>query len=213
MQLAHAGRKRVGRGVQRATLDPEHGGWSPLFAPSHSVCAGYQTPVAMSTADIAAWWRIFAPLAKGRSSGIRVLELHALTGICCTSFFSPLSNTRDDDYGAASRTVFVSCWKPSTPCAASGPTSSRSSFAVSATDWAEGGWHLDECVELSRIAGERGVDLVDCSTGETCRAYGSHRARLSGPFSERSSASRRADGACGRATSPLNACRCNCFAM
>ncbi len=169
MQLAHAGRKASVDAPFNGgkPLDPEHGGWSPLFAPSAiPFASGYQAPVAMSTADIARVVADFRTAAqRAFKAGFRVLELHGAHGYLLHEFLSPLSNTRDDDYGGSfeNRIRFVletidavrGVWPDQLPLF----------LRVSATDWAEGGWHLDECVELSRIAGERGVDLVDCSTG------------------------------------------------
>ncbi len=166
---AHAGRKASVDAPFNGgkPLDPEHGGWSPLFAPSAiPFGTGYQSPVAMSTSDIARVVADFRTAAqRAFSAGFRVLELHGAHGYLLHEFLSPLSNTRDDEYGGSfeNRIRFVletidavrGVWPDQLPLF----------LRVSATDWAEGGWHLDECVELSRIAGERGVDLVDCSTG------------------------------------------------
>src|SRR5260221_2005062 len=102
MQLAHAGRKASVDAPFNGgkPLDPEHGGWSPLFAPSAiPFASGYQAPVAMSTADIARVVADFRTAAqRAFKAGFRVLELHGAHGELLHQFLSPLSNNRDDHH-------------------------------------------------------------------------------------------------------------------
>ncbi len=169
MQLAHAGRKASvdapfhGGGA----LTPEQGGWTPLIAPSAiAFSPKYQTPVAMTLGDIDRVVGDFQSAAvRALAAGIQVAELHGAHGYLLHEFLSPLSNTRTDEYGGSfdNRLRFVmrcidvvrDVWPENLPLL----------LRVSATDWAEGGWDIEQCVELARRAKDHGVDLIDCSSG------------------------------------------------
>lgn len=166
IQLAHAGRKASTdvpwrRGKPLAT---EQGAWT-TFAPSAlAFDVGYPAPVALDATGIEKVIADFAAAAvRAREAGFRVIELHAAHGYLLHSFLSPLSNHRDDRYGGslANRARLlrevVAAMRLQWPA----PLFVR----VSATDWAEGGWDIDECVELARWLKQDGVDLIDCSSG------------------------------------------------
>jgi 2,4-dienoyl-CoA reductase-like NADH-dependent reductase (Old Yellow Enzyme family) len=169
IQLAHAGRKASVDAPFRTAqpLGPEQGGWTPLIAPSAIPLAPkYQTPVAMSHADIDRVIGDFRSAAqRALLAGFRVIELHGAHGYLLHEFLSPISNTRSDEYGGSfdNRIRFVmrvidtvrTVWPEDLPLM----------IRVSATDWVEGGWDIDECIELSRRVKAHGVDLVDSSSG------------------------------------------------
>jgi 2,4-dienoyl-CoA reductase-like NADH-dependent reductase (Old Yellow Enzyme family) len=169
MQLAHAGRKASTREPWKGgqPLAPEEGGWSPILAPSAIPFAeGYQVPHELTIAEIASVVDAFAAAARrAHAAGARLIEIHAAHGYLVNSFLSPLSNRRTDAYGGsfANRTRIVrevvsavrKVWPDSLPL----------SIRISATDWAEGGWTVEESVELARLLHTLGVDLVDCSSG------------------------------------------------
>src|ERR1019366_1204844 len=102
---------------------------------------------------------------RALAAGFEVVELHAAHGYLGHQFLSPLSNQRTDEYGGsfANRVRFVlemvaavrDQWPERLPLF----------VRISATDWADGGWTLDESVELARLLKAAGVDLVDCSSG------------------------------------------------
>ena len=169
VQIAHAGRKasmdapfRGGR-----LLSEAEGGWSPVYAPSAiPFSARFQAPVAMSLSDIARVIDDFrAAAVRALAAGFRVLELHGAHGYLLHEFLSPLSNTRADEYGGSfeNRTRFVlevidavrAVWPEELPLF----------LRVSATEWTEGGWDVEQSIELSRLVHTLGVDLIDCSTG------------------------------------------------
>ncbi|MDB4913203.1 MAG: oxidoreductase [Gemmatimonadetes bacterium] len=169
IQLAHAGRKasvdvpwRAGR-----ALDASEGGWTPLYAPNAiAFSPRYQTPVAMTTADIARVAGDFkAAAVRAHAAGFRVIELHGAHGYLLHEFLSPTSNQRTDEYGGSfeNRARFSlevvdavrSVWPDGLPLF----------FRISATDYTPGGWDVEQSVALAKVLATRGVDLVDCSSG------------------------------------------------
>ena len=169
IQLAHAGRKASTRPPWDGygPVDPQHGGWHPIWAPSAiPFREGEPVPEALSAAQIAGVVAAFAHGAeRALAAGFRVVELHAAHGYLIHEFLSPLSNHRTDDYGGTfeNRTRFArevaaavrAVWPERLPLFA----------RFSATDWVDGGWTLDESVELARLLKALGVDLIDCSSG------------------------------------------------
>ena len=169
MQLAHAGRKAStaspfeGHGL----VLPADGGWQPV-APSAIAFAptDYALPAALDFAGIAAVVEAFRNAARRAfDAGFDFVEVHAAHGYLLHEFFSPLSNLRTDNYGGSflNRIRLVldvvdavrSVWPERLPLF----------VRISATDWAEGGWNPDESVEFARRLRDRGVDLMDCSSG------------------------------------------------
>ena len=169
IQLAHAGRKastaRPWEGGK--PVDPPEG-WRPIVAPSAlAFDAGYQTPVALDAAEIAAIVAAFATGARrALAAGFEVIEVHAAHGYLIHEFLSPVSNRRDDQWGGsfdnrvrflleivrAVRRVWAD-WRPML-------------VRLSTTDWlgAEG-WEVEDSIALARRLGREGVDLIDCSSG------------------------------------------------
>jgi 2,4-dienoyl-CoA reductase-like NADH-dependent reductase (Old Yellow Enzyme family) len=126
----------------------------------------YPLPEALDAAGIAKVSTDFAAAtARARAAGFRVIEIHAAHGYLLHEFLSPLSNHRDDAYGGALAnrarllrevvSAVRSEWSPPAPLV----------VRISATDWAEGGWDIDESIELARWLKDDGVDLIDCSSG------------------------------------------------
>jgi 2,4-dienoyl-CoA reductase-like NADH-dependent reductase (Old Yellow Enzyme family) len=169
MQLAHAGRKAStavpweGNGA----VDTTKGGWGRIFAPSAiSFSPSYLTPEPLDERGIAAIVRAFAEAAKrAREAGARIIEIHSAHGYLLHEFLSPLSNTRTDCYGGSveNRTRILrevvhairSTWPASLPLF----------VRISATDWVEGGWTIEDSVGLAKQLQPLGVDLIDCSSG------------------------------------------------
>jgi 2,4-dienoyl-CoA reductase-like NADH-dependent reductase (Old Yellow Enzyme family) len=171
MQLAHAGRKASTlRPWEGNGAAPESaGGWRRVLAPSPlPFSPDYPQPLGMDPGDITGVVRAFAAAARRAcAAGFRVLEVHAAHGYLLHQFLSPLSNQRSDDYGGSfeNRTRLVrevvaavrDAWPQDLPLF----------VRISATDWVEGGWDLEQSVELARVFQTQGVDLVDCSSGGT----------------------------------------------
>ncbi|NHC47289.1 NADH:flavin oxidoreductase/NADH oxidase [Motilibacter aurantiacus] len=167
IQLGHAGRKASTQRpwAGRAYVDPADGGW-PTVGPSAVAYADWPVPRELTRAQVAEVVQAFADAARrADEAGFEVVELHAAHGYLLHQFLSPLSNHRTDEYGGSfenrSRVVVEavdavrSVWPESRPLL----------VRLSATDWAPGGWTVEETVRLSKELAGHGVDLVDVSSG------------------------------------------------
>jgi len=168
VQLAHAGRK--------ASVAPPHegggplaagaGGWTTVSASPLPFAEGHAPPAQLDEGALAGVVRSFAAAARrARAAGFQAVEIHAAHGYLLHQFLSPLSNRRSDGWGGgfAGRTRLAR--EVVAAVRAEWPESLPILLRVSATDWAEGGWGIDETVELCRGVAPLGVDLVDVSSG------------------------------------------------
>jgi 2,4-dienoyl-CoA reductase-like NADH-dependent reductase (Old Yellow Enzyme family) len=169
IQLAHAGRKASTAPPWEGgkAVDVDAGGWRPVVGPSPIPFGrGYLTPEPLDAAGIA---RVVAAFADGarraRDAGFRVVEVHAAHGYLLHEFLSPLSNQRDDDYGGSFEGRIRLTCEVIEAVRRAWPEGYPLFVRFSASDWAEGGWTIDESVELARRLRSLGVDLVDCSSG------------------------------------------------
>ncbi len=168
IQLAHAGRKASTPVPWSGgkTLGPEAGGWRPIAPSALPFDEGSQTPREMTGADIEeAVARFAAAARRALVAGFRVVELHMAHGYLCHEFLSPLSNLRTDAWGGSRESRMRFPLEVTRAVRSAWPAELPLLVRVSATDWAEGGWTVDDTVELARRLGEAGVDLVDCSSG------------------------------------------------
>lgn len=168
IQLAHAGRKasthRPWEG--RSAVAAGEGGWQVVGPGTEPFADGYPVPAALDHAGLAKVVRDFrAAATRALDARFDVVEVHAAHGYLLHQFLSPLTNTRDDEYGGdldgRSRllrevvTAVREVWPADRPLL----------VRVSATDWAPGGWDVDETAELVATLRDLGVDLVDTSSG------------------------------------------------
>ena len=169
MQLAHAGRKASTYRPQdgQGTISEGEGGWRNVVAPSAIAFAGnYPMPRALSVDGIREIIAAFAEATRRAcEAGFRVIEIHAAHGYLIHEFLSPLSNQRSDAYGGSfeNRTRFLR--ETVEAVRHSWPERAPLFVRISATDWVEGGWDIEQSVELSRQLKKLGVDLIDCSSG------------------------------------------------
>jgi 2,4-dienoyl-CoA reductase-like NADH-dependent reductase (Old Yellow Enzyme family) len=168
IQLAHAGRKastkRPWDGV--GAIAPEEGGWEPIGPTSTPFSDTYPIPHAMTVDDIAAVVDAFRRAAyRARMIGFDVVEIHAAHGYLLHEFLSPLSNTRTDEYGGSFDNRIRFCLEVVDGVREVWPETAPLFVRISATDWADGGWDIEQAVELARRLGGHGVDLIDCSSG------------------------------------------------
>ena len=169
IQLAHAGRKastyRPWSGHGPVPLS--EGGWRPIVAPSAiPFTEHYPVPEALSEAGVQQLVHDFAEAARrSYDAGFHVIEIHAAHGYLLHEFLSPLSNHRDDRYGGSfeNRTRIVR--EVVEAVRAKWPEGYPLFVRISATDWVEGGWNIEQSVELARQLRQLGVDLIDCSSG------------------------------------------------
>jgi len=168
IQLAHAGRKastaRPWDGGGR--LGPEAGGWQPVGPTTEPFADNYPVPCALTVDEIAqivAAFRVGAQRAL--AAGFDVIEIHGAHGYLIHEFLSPLVNTRHDDYGGSFQNRARLCLEIVDAVRGVWPERLPLFIRISATDWKAGGWDLDSAVALARLLKDRGVDLVDCSSG------------------------------------------------
>jgi len=169
MQLAHAGRK----GSTRLSWDgmdeplPE-GSWPILSASPIPYLPHSQVPRAMTRADMDQVRDDFVRAARmSEQAGFDMLELHMAHGYLLSSFISPLTNQRDDDYGGSLANRMRFPLEVFDAVRAVWPERKPISVRISATDWAPGGFDLDQAVEAARLLKQHGCDIVDVSTGQT----------------------------------------------
>ena len=168
MQLAHAGRKAsTRRPWEGSGAVPEtEGGWRVVAPSAVRFADDYPEVRALAVPEIAAIVQAFAAAAhRALAAGFRVIEIHAAHGYLLHEFLSPLANRREDRYGGSfenrSRLVLDVVRAVRTEWPDDLPLLVR----ISATDWQDGGWDLEQSVALARQLGPLGVDLIDCSSG------------------------------------------------
>ncbi|MET0582897.1 MAG: NADH:flavin oxidoreductase/NADH oxidase [Pseudoxanthomonas sp.] len=167
-QLAHAGRKastaepwKGGKAV--AVAD---GGWEPVAPSALAFNDDYPFPKALDEAGISKVIADFrAAAVRALDAGFQLIELHAAHGYLLHQFLSPLSNRRDDRWGGSFENRVRLVREVLRALREVWPENYPLWLRISATDWAEGGWDIEQSVELSRGLTELGVDLVDVSSG------------------------------------------------
>lgn len=169
IQLAHAGRKASTAKPSQGgkAVDESQGGWRPVVS-SSAIAFNKDSPVpeALSLEGIQEVINAFVQAAKrSLQAGFKVVEIHAAHGYLLHQFLSPLTNQRTDDYGGSfnNRTRLVrevvqavqEVWPEAYPLW----------VRISATDWVDQGWDIEQSIAFSKILKSLGVDLIDCSSG------------------------------------------------
>ncbi len=168
MQLAHAGRKgstqRPWEG--RSAIDPAEGGWQPVGPTDVPFSDVYPVPRPLTSGEIRGVVQAFRAAARrAHNAGFDLVEIHSAHGYLIHEFLSPLTNTRTDQYGGSFENRIRLCLEVVDAVRDEWPERMPVWLRISATDWAPGGWDVDQAVELSKRVRERGVDLIDCSSG------------------------------------------------
>jgi 2,4-dienoyl-CoA reductase-like NADH-dependent reductase (Old Yellow Enzyme family) len=169
MQLAHAGRKAstYAPGAGNGGIPESDGGWDNVVAPSALPFAdNYPMPRALSVDGIKNVVSAFAGAARRAcEADFRVIEIHAAHGYLIHEFLSPLTNQRTDAYGGSFENRTRILREIVAGVRDSWPEGAPLFVRISATDWIEGGWDIQQSVELVRQLKELGADLIDCSSG------------------------------------------------
>lgn len=168
IQLAHAGRKAGTyspfSGNPRGVVPADDGGWTPV-GPTSEPFPGYSSsPHALSEDEIEHIIADFRAAAiRASDAGFDVIEIHAAHGYLLHEFYSPLTNTRHDGWGGdfASRIRLTLAVTRAIREVWDGPLFVR----ISATDWIDGGWTIEDSVRLASELLSLGVDLIDTSSG------------------------------------------------
>jgi anthraniloyl-CoA monooxygenase len=188
LQLGHSGPKGSTQVGWEGTDEPlPSGNWSLLGASAVAYGAQNQTPHAMNRADMNILKQQFVQATQRASeAGFDWLELHAAHGYLLSSFITPLTNLRTDDYGGS---LENRCRYPLEVFAAMRavwPAHLPMSVRISAHDWAPGGNTADDAVAMARLFKAAGCDLIDVSSGQTTRAAQPVYGRMyQTPFSDR----------------------------
>ena len=168
IQLAHAGRKASTRAPWEggAVIPPDAGGWQAIAPSPVPFHPGAPPPCELSAAEITSIVGAFRAAARrAREAGFQVVEIHAAHGYLVHQFLSPLSNRRTDEYGGGFDNRIRFAQEVIRAVRSEWPGNLPLFLRISCTDWVEGGWDLDQSVELSRRVRDLGVDLIDCSSG------------------------------------------------
>lgn len=169
VQLAHAGFKASTAPPWEGgePVSPADGGWERVVAPSAvAFKEGWIVPHALDASEIAGVVEQFAAAARrALAAGFRVLEIHAAHGYLLHEFLSPITNRRSDSYGGSfeNRTRIVR--EVAQAVREQMPAELPLFVRLSASDWVEGGWTVEDSAELARDLLALGVDLIDASSG------------------------------------------------
>ncbi|MFN8443808.1 MAG: NADH:flavin oxidoreductase/NADH oxidase [Caldilineaceae bacterium] len=170
IQLAHAGRKastnRPWQGGKPVGSDQL--GWQPVGASPIAFAEGHPVPSELSTAEVGEIVNAFrAAAVRSDAAGFDVIEIHGAHGYLLHSFLSPLSNRRADRYGGSFENRTRLMIETAQAIRSVWPESKALFVRISCTDWVEGGWTIEESVELACKLKAEAVDLIDCSSGGT----------------------------------------------
>ena len=169
VQLNHAGRKGStgchAIGFDGQSVPEEQGGWRTV-CPSANAYGSLACPRALSVDEIHTIVDQFRDAAwRAMNIGFDAVEVHAAHGYLLSQFLDPLINERDDEYGGSFDNRVRMLVEVVDAIRSVVPDTMPVLVRVSATDWAAGGWDLDQTVELAKILKAHGVDLIDVSTG------------------------------------------------
>ncbi len=169
IQLAHAGRKASTYRPwekEKGSVPKSKGGWQSVGPSAIPFDSDYDTPSELSFDDIDRIKQSFLDATKRSiKAGYKWLELHAAHGYLCHSFHSPLSNQRKDKYGGSFENRIRLTLETAEAMRAIWPQEYPMSVRLSCTDWYEGGWTLDESIELAKKLKDLKIDVIDCSSG------------------------------------------------
>lgn len=168
IQLAHAGRKASHsvswKGNRLVPLN--EGGWKTVAPSSIPFSNETDLPESLTSDGIEKVIHDFTKAAsRALAAGFKIIEIHAAHGYLINEFLSPLANKRSDEYGGSFENrirllneiiaAVKSVWPDEFPLF----------VRISATDWAQGGWSIEDSVALAKVLKIKGVDLIDCSSG------------------------------------------------
>lgn len=168
IQLAHAGRKASVSApwLGNKKLNENEGGWTTVAPSAIAYHENETAPIALDNLGIQKVLTDFqSATRRAVQAGYEVLEIHAAHGYLLHQFLSPLTNKRTDEYGGSFENRIRLTLETVNAVQAEWPSNLPLFVRISATDWAEGGWSVEESVQLSQILKEKGVDLIDVSSG------------------------------------------------
>lgn len=169
IQLAHAGRKASHRSPWKggtALAPTEEGGWQTVAPSAIPFDEEEPVPTALTNDGIEKVLTDFEAAARrALEAGFQLIEIHAAHGYLLHQFMSPLSNQRTDNYGGSFENRIRLLLEVIARVQTVWPEDLPLFVRISATDWTEGGWTADDSVLLATVLKDKGVDVIDCSTG------------------------------------------------
>ena len=168
IQIAHAGRKASTSEPWSGgkIVDEGYGGWETVAPSAIAFADDYPQPREMTEDDIRKAVEDFIQAAKRSvDAGFEVIEIHAAHGYLFHEFLSPLSNKRTDEYGGSLENRMRFPLEVSRRVREIVPENLPVFVRISATDWTDGGWNLEQSVEFCKELKNIGIDLIDVSTG------------------------------------------------
>jgi 2,4-dienoyl-CoA reductase-like NADH-dependent reductase (Old Yellow Enzyme family) len=169
VQLAHAGRKgptTPPAAGGKPILTQEEGGWTPEAPSALPYDTGWPVPHAMTKDDIKRCIGEFVASTKRvERIGFDLIELHGAHGYLLHQFMSPLSNKRSDEYGGSLENRIRFPLEVFRAVRAAWPQQKPLGIRLSATDWVDGGWTLEETLVLAKELKKLGCDYIDVSSG------------------------------------------------
>ena len=168
IQLAHAGRKASHQSPWDGghPITKDEGGWETVSASPIAFKEDEPAPHALSKLEIEKVVDDFrAAAVRSLQAGFKVVEIHAAHGYLLHQFLSPLSNKRNDEYGGTFENRIRLLVQVTRAIRDVWPAELPLWVRLSATDWTDGGWTIDDSVALAKELKKEGVDVIDCSSG------------------------------------------------
>ncbi|MEO5591468.1 MAG: NADPH dehydrogenase NamA [Chitinophagaceae bacterium] len=168
IQLAHAGRKASFPAPWKGSkqLSKEEGGWLAVAPSPIPFYEGDAVPEALTAEGIKKVIADFKAAAqRALSAGFKLIEIHGAHGYLIHEFLSPISNQRTDEYGGSFENRIRLLTEITEAIRSVWPADLPLFVRISATDWVAGGWNENEASKLAAILKNKGVDLIDCSSG------------------------------------------------
>ncbi|HWO73020.1 MAG TPA: NADH:flavin oxidoreductase/NADH oxidase [Dehalococcoidia bacterium] len=166
LQLFHGGRRCSTNRQTNGPLDVSEGGWVPIAPSALKASPRYPEPREMTLDDIRRLVLAYGDAAERADRvGFDALELHACHGYLLHQFHSPRSNLRSDEYGGSWENRVRFTLEVAASIRRRWPDAKPFFVRLSATEWVEDGWQLEEMIRLARRLVDLGVDVIDVTTG------------------------------------------------
>jgi 2,4-dienoyl-CoA reductase-like NADH-dependent reductase (Old Yellow Enzyme family) len=174
IQLAHAGRKASERRPWHGEIPVDEedielrdeAPWQSIGPGNKPYAEGWHLPLQMTINDIEQLKQNFKDAARrSLDAGFDIIEIYAAHGFLLHQFYSPIANIRSDKYGGSFDNRIRLSIEVVEEIRSVWPENKPLFFRLSATDWIEGGWEINDTIEFAKKLKEAGVDLIDCSSG------------------------------------------------
>ena len=168
IQIAHAGRKASMAAPWQGgqLVKPGEGGWDVVAPSAIPFSSEYAKPHALTPPEIDAIVRNFAEsVERAVQAGFQMIEIHMAHGYLLHEFLSPLANHRSDEYGGSLEGRMKFPLRVAKAVSDAFPEELPVFVRISASDWTEGGWDLEQSIVFCKELRKLGIDLIDCSSG------------------------------------------------